>query len=238
MKNDRMRDPEKHAHIWLGNYVVRSDAQVFRNWSSQSFEAPEDAPFRFGADWGFSNNPTVLVRCFVGRWDNRRSPLILRGPACSSTARFGKSAVRCLTPALFTGRDKKSPPRWANPQRYPVIPGSLRHTITADSARPETIDHMRRLGLLIKPAIKGPSSVEDGIGFLKSYDIVVHPRCTHLIDELIHYSWAIDRMSGEMLRASQIARTTLSMHRAMRSKEPGAVDPAPSYGNRRALGSP
>ena len=104
-----------------------------------------------------------------------------------------------LTPALFAGSDKRSPPRWANPQRYPGMPGSLRHSITADSARPETIDHMKALGFLIKPAIKGPGSVEDGIEFLKGYDIIVHPRCTHLLDELIHYCWAIDRVSGEIL---------------------------------------
>jgi len=53
------------------------------------------------------------------------------------------------------------------------------------------------------PAITGPGSVEEGINFLKSYDIIVHPRCRHLIDELVHYSWAIDRQTGETL--SQLA---------------------------------
>lgn len=68
MDYDRLRDPEKHAHVWRGGYVLRSEAQVFRNWSALPFDAPADALLRFGADWGFSRDPTVLVRCFIGRW--------------------------------------------------------------------------------------------------------------------------------------------------------------------------
>ena len=69
--------------------------------------------------------------------------------------------------------------------------------IRADSARPETIDHMRKAGFNIFPARKGAGSVEDGVEFLKGYDIVVHPRCKHVIDELTHYSWEADRLTGE-----------------------------------------
>ena len=204
MEYYRVRDPEKHAHIWLGHYVVRSDAQVFRNWSSQSFEPPDDAPFRFGADWGFSNDPTVLVRCFIGRWEGASGSSAVMVDPKGTYLFIDREVWEIACPightlALFAGSDKRSPPRWANPQRYPGMPGSLRHSITADSARPETIDHMKALGFLIKPAIKGPGSVEDGIEFLKGYDIIVHPRCTHLLDELIHYCWAIDRVSGEIL---------------------------------------
>jgi len=68
MEYDRLRDPEKHAHVWLGRYVLRSEAQVFRNWQMLPFETPADAMLRFGADWGFSSDPTVLVRCFIGPW--------------------------------------------------------------------------------------------------------------------------------------------------------------------------
>jgi phage terminase large subunit len=49
------------------------------------------------------------------------------------------------------------------------------------------------------PASKGAGSVEDGIALLKSYDIVVHPRCQHTIDELSMYSWKTDSLTGEIL---------------------------------------
>ena len=32
MEYDRGRDPEKYAHIWLGEYQRNSEARVFRNW--------------------------------------------------------------------------------------------------------------------------------------------------------------------------------------------------------------
>lgn len=204
MDYDRLRDPEKHSHIWLGNYVVRSDAQVFRNWSSQSFESPEDAQFRFGADWGFSQDPTVLVRCFVGRWAGEPGMSAVIADPKGSCLFVDREVweVGCPivnVPALFAGSDTRSPARWPNPNRSPGIAGALRHKITADSARPETIDYLTRLGFNVVSAIKGPGSIEDGIEFLKSYDIVVHPRCQHLLDELVHYCWAIDRQTREIL---------------------------------------
>ena len=49
------------------------------------------------------------------------------------------------------------------------------------------------------PANKGAGSVEDGIEFLKSYDIVVHPRCRHTADELALYAYKTDKLTGEVL---------------------------------------
>jgi phage terminase large subunit len=62
----------------------------------------------------------------------------------------------------------------------------------ADSSRPETISYVRRSKFNIIPAKKGPGSVEDGVEFLKNYDIVVHPECTHTVDELSMYSYKTD----------------------------------------------
>lgn len=204
MEYDLHRDPEKYAHIWQGSYVQRSEAQVFRNWSRLPFDTPADAAFRFGADWGFSNDPTVLVRCFIGRWSGTPDASDVIADPQGRCLFIDQEAyqVGCAiddTPALFAGTDPQRPPRWPNLHRRSGIPGADRTKITADSARPETIDYMKRRGFQIEPAIKGPGSVEDGINFLKSYDIVVHPRCEHLVDELIHYSWATDRQTGEIL---------------------------------------
>jgi phage terminase large subunit len=57
---------------------------------------------------------------------------------------------------------------------------------------------MRKRGFSIVPASKGSGSIQDGIEFLRSYDIVAHERCRHLIDELIHYSWAVDRLTNQI----------------------------------------
>jgi len=172
MEYDRARDPEKYAHIWCGEYIRNSEARVFKNWRIEPFEAPPDAIHRLGADWGFASDPTVLVRCHViGR--NLYVDYEAYMVGCEITD----------TPALFQ-----------------TVPESERWPIVADSARPETISHMRRNGFpKIMPAVKGPRSVEEGVEFLKSYDIVVHPRCKHLIDELTHYSFKTDPLTGAVL---------------------------------------
>jgi phage terminase large subunit len=86
------------------------------------------------------------------------------------------------------------------PALFLTVPGSETWPIVADSARPETIAHMRRHGFpKIMPAVKGPRSLEEGVEWLKSHDIVVHPRCVHLIDELTLYSYKADPLTGAVL---------------------------------------
>ena len=173
MERDRRRDPDRYAHVWLGGYEAKGEARVFRNWTVEDgLVAPKDAVFRFGADWGFATDPTVLVRCWI---EGRR--------LCVD---FEAYAVGCeidKTPALFE-----------------AVPGSREELITADSSRPETVSYMQRHGFpRIVPAIKGKGSVEDGVAFLKSFDIVVHPRCRHVIDELSTYAYRTDRLTGQVL---------------------------------------
>lgn len=171
---DRKRDPEKYAHIWLGEYQRNSEARVFRNWRIEEFDTPADARFYYGADWGFSVDPTTLVRCFV----QDRTLYVDR-----EVYKVGCEIDR--TPALFDTMDEGQARKWP---------------IRADNARPETISYMQRHGYpKIVPATKGQGSVEDGIEFLKSYDIVVHPRCRHTADELALYAYKTDKLTGEVL---------------------------------------
>lgn len=172
MEYDQGRDYDKYLHVWMGQYINNSDTRVFRNWVVEDFDTPDDAIFRFGADWGFSVDPTVLVRCFVeGR------TLYIDYEAYM----VGCEVVN--TPDLFL-----------------TVPESEKYPIVADSARPETISHMRQNGFpKIMPAVKGPKSLEEGIEFLKNYDIVVHPRCKHTIDELTMYSYKVDSLTDQVL---------------------------------------
>lgn len=171
LADDLRRDPDKFANVWGGEYAMAAKARVFHNWEVREFDTPEDAVHRFGADWGFAIDPTVLVRCHI---DGRT--LYVDAEAW---------AVGCeidQTPKLFD-----------------TVGGSRRFLIRADSARPETVSYMRRQGFKITEAIKGPGSVEDGIEFLRAFDIVVHPRCVHVAAELAAYSYKIDPHTEEIL---------------------------------------
>jgi phage terminase large subunit len=60
------RDPDKYRHVYLGEYMELSETRVFRNWVAQDFTTPDNIDrFYFGADWGFSRDPSVLVRSFI-----------------------------------------------------------------------------------------------------------------------------------------------------------------------------
>ena len=172
MEYDKRRDPDKFQHVWKGAYLQNSQSRVFRNWCIEEFDAPEEAMHRLGADWGFAVDPTVLVRChIIGRnlYVDHEAYMV----GCEITD----------TPDLFM-----------------QIPDSERWPIVADSARPETISHMRKNGFpKIMGAIKGPKSVEEGIEWLKSYDIIVHPRCVHTIDELMLYCYKTDPATNQVL---------------------------------------
>lgn len=171
LADDLRRDPDKFAHVWGGEYSANSQARVFRNWKVEAFETPADAIHRFGADWGFAIDPSVLVRCHVeGR------TLYVDAEAWEVGCEIDR------TPALFD-----------------TVEGSRKWLIRADSARPETVSYMRRQGFKITSAIKGTGSLEDGIEFLRSFDIVVHPRCKHVADELASYSYKIDPHTEEIL---------------------------------------
>jgi phage terminase large subunit len=169
---DLKRDPDKYQHVWQGEYLRNSNARVFKNWKVDDFEAPAEAIHRLGADWGFAIDPTVLVRChIIGR-----------------TLYIDYEAYMVGCEIVNT------------PELFMQVPEAEKWPIVADSARPETISHMRKNGFpKIMTAVKGPKSVEEGIEFLKNYDIVVHSRCKHTIDELSLYSYKSDPLTGRIL---------------------------------------
>lgn len=172
MEHDRARDPDRYAHIWLGDYIRNSEARVLRNWRVEEFDTKPGAIFRFGADWGFSIDPSVLVRCYI-----EGKNLYVDHEAYM---------VGCEIDQL--------------PDLFDRVPESRKYFITADSARPETISYMRKHGFpRINAAIKGARSLEEGIEFLRTFDIIVHPRCQHLIDELTMYSYKTDPLTGTVI---------------------------------------
>jgi phage terminase large subunit len=184
-------DPDAYAHVWLGQTRSHSDAAVFAGkYQVEEFtpvpEPPEGASIHpkrvgslkfwqgpyFGADWGFSQDPTTLVKC----WIYERT-LYIEHEAWAIGCDLDK------TPALFD-----------------TVPGARLHTVRADNARPETISYLRRNGFPRLAAVeKWKNSATDGVAYLRSYErIVIHPRCTHTIEEFRLYSYRVDRLTGDV----------------------------------------
>jgi phage terminase large subunit len=172
MEYDRARDPDKFAHIWLGEYQRNSEARVFRNWRVEDVEPPAGAVFRLGADFGFSVDPSCALRCWI---DGR-----------NLYVDYEAYRIGCEIDQL--------------PDLFMSIPGAELWPMVGDTSRPETISYLRRHGFpKIQAAVKGARSVEEGVSFLQSFDIIVHSRCQHLIDELTLYSYKIDPLTDAVL---------------------------------------
>lgn len=168
------RDPEAHANIWGGEPWSRSDAEVLAGkWVVDDFTPDQHwhGPY-FGADWGFARDPSVLVRLW--RADSRLY------------VEYEEGGVQ-----LDTDETER---------RFRRVPGASEHVIRADSARPETINEMKRRGLKIEPAPKWDGSVKDGIEHLRGYErIVIHPRCKRAIQEARLWRYKTDPRTSEVL---------------------------------------
>lgn len=176
-KSDQARlDPNTYAHIWEGAYLVNSNAQVLADKYRVAEFEPADGwsgPY-FGLDFGFAQDPSAGVKCWV------------HGDCLFVEYEAGRTGLELDHTAEFMkGR----------------LPGLESHALRADSARPESISYLKRHGLpRIEAVHKWPGSVQDGIKHMRAYrEIVIHPRCVETIKEARLYSYKVDKASGDVL---------------------------------------
>jgi phage terminase large subunit len=190
MEHMKTRDLDKWRHVWQGELLYLSNALVFRNWQEDDLDdrIPRDARRTFGADWGFSIDPTVALEVYT--WGKT---LYIANEVCKVGCEIDE------TPALLAGNDTRTPARWANPNGHKGIHGIENGPLIADGSRPETISYLNKRGFNIRKAIKGARSIEEGVSFIQSFDIYVNPRCKNVIDELCTYSYKIDKITDEVI---------------------------------------
>lgn len=176
MEYDRKYNPATYGHVWLGEYNVKSDAQIFAGKFVIDEFTPQtgwNGPYQ-GLDFGFAQDPTAAVRCWI------------YGDELFVEYEAGKIGLELDETAPFLMKN---------------IPDFERYVERADSARPESISFLRRHGLArIEPVTKWSGSVEDGIEHIKSYKrVVIHPRCENTAREFRLYSYKVDKKSGDIL---------------------------------------
>jgi len=153
------RRPSKYKHQIEGGWLSKEEGVIFDNWTIGEFK--EVAPSVYGQDYGFSADPTTLVRTSIDR-DNKiiylKEELYAQGLTTSEIYKINNK----------------------------VAGDSL---IIGDSAEPRLISELEELGLNIEGAIKGADSVKYGIALLLDYDLVVEEESLNLIKELNNYVW-------------------------------------------------
>lgn len=173
---ERIEDQAVYDHIWLGTPRKFNQAVIFAGkFIVEAFSEDlykQSDRLHFGADFGFSQDPSTLLRMFI--LDN---------------------TLYVEYEAYGVGVELEE-----MEQFYDAVPGSREWPIKADGSRPETISFIKRKGFNISAAEKWPGSVEDGITHLKGFKkIVVHPRCKHTASEFRLYSYKVDRNTKEVL---------------------------------------
>ncbi len=175
MEYQKALDYNDYLHIWEGECRKATEAQIFKNKSTvMDFVAPPDATFYYGLDWGFSQDPTVILRCHI--FDN------------------------CLWIDYEAGGRQVELDHTY--KLIDEIPMSKQHIIRADSARPESISYIRRQGYRIESVHKWGGSIEDGIEFIRSFrQVYIHSRCMETASEFLKYSYKVDRLTEDILPA-------------------------------------
>ena len=191
MEKDKKSDYELYKHIWEGEIRRISDAQVFKG----KFEIRDDIViphiskikynrFFFGADFGFAKDPTTLIKCFILDEEEETNLYI-------TEEAWGHGVDLNDMSQLFNSID-----------------GCKDWIIKGDCSRPEVISYLAQpydsqrdeKGFKIQSCTKWSGSVEDGIGFLRSFNkIYIDSSCKNIINEFSLYSYKIDAISGDIL---------------------------------------
>jgi len=160
----------KYRHVWLGepigSGVVPFDNLVFREITDDEIKKFDN--IRQGIDWGYGADPFAFVRW---HYDKTRRKIY---------------ALDELYRIKLSNREAAE---WIKSKGYHT-------TLTiADSAEPKSIDEMKRYGIRIKGAKKGPGSVEYGEKWLDDLnEIVIDPKRTpNIAREFENIDYQVDR---------------------------------------------
>ena len=123
-----------------------------------------------GLDWGFVNDPSVLVATYV--LDNN----LYIDELFYEYAMTNRDIHNKLTSLGLKRNDE----------------------IFADSSEPKSIDELHRFGWNCKPATKGRDSILMGIDLMKRYNIYVTSRSANTLQEFRNYKWLEDK-NGNLL---------------------------------------
>ena len=154
----RRRRPDKYNHQILGGWLDKAEGVVFTRWDVGPFN--EYLPFIYGQDFGFSVDPTVLLKMSI---DKDRKKIYVKTQYCRvglSTKEIGELNRR------YAGEE----------------------LIICDSAEPRLIQELK-VYCNIKPTLKKQGSILTGIALIQDYDLVIDPESTELIKELNNYVW-------------------------------------------------
>lgn len=157
----KVTNPFKYNHVVLGGWLDKAEGVVFTNWKYGAFN--NNLQYSFGADYGFSLDPSTLVKVAI---DRKLKKIYVKELLYKPKLTTTEIAAIYLTHA------------------------PKRELIVADSAEPRLIQEIQNRGLNIIPTVKGPGSITAGVALMQDYEIIVDPESTNIGKELNNYCYA------------------------------------------------
>ena len=166
---ERLKDTdETYWQIYGLGLKGVSKATIFQVKATNTI--PEDAEFvSYGADAGYTNDPTVLVSVY-----KKDLNLYIK---------------EHIYQTQMTTYDIANKWRQIGIQREPIY---------FDSAEPRLIEELKRMGFNVRPSLKGSDSINAGIDLLKRFKLHIHEDSHNCLQEFRNYKWQEDR-SGKLL---------------------------------------
>ena len=158
LEDIRRRRPDRYNHQILGGWLDKAEGVVFNNWKIGPFN--NDADYIFGQDFGFSVDPTTLIKVALNR--DRKLMWI---------------KTMYAKPGLSTKEIGELNRRYAED-----------NLIICDNAEPRLISELQEYCNL-KPTIKRSGSILTGIALVQDYDLIIDADSVELIKELNNYVW-------------------------------------------------
>ena len=153
----RLKNPRKYEHVLLGGWLEKAEGVIFSNWKIGDFV--ENDYVGFGQDFGFSIDPTTLVKVSIDKKNKRIYAKEFLYKVGLTTSQIAEENKRYCQNKL----------------------------IIADSAEPRLIAELKISGCNIKPIEK--PKITDSIALLQDYELIIDADSTNLIKELNNYSW-------------------------------------------------
>jgi phage terminase large subunit len=155
----RLTNPFKYKHVILGGWLDIAEGVIFENWRYGDFD--NSLPYIYGMDFGFSVDPTTLVKVAI---DMKLKRIYVD--------------LKLYQAGLSTDKI------------YQAILKEPKGLIVADSAEPRLISELKAKGVNIEACTKGADSVRAGILTLLDYELVVTESSTKVANELNNYVWS------------------------------------------------
>lgn len=167
-------ESHKHNAMWWRVYgqglLGDVEGKIYKGWRKLS-QIPEGAKFmRFWVDFGYSNDP-----CSIGAIYKWNSAFIV------DELKYQRGMSNEQIATVITNHEE-----------------GKNGLAVCDSSEPKSIEDLKEYSVNAIPAVKGPDSVNYGIGVMQDQKIYVTKRSVKTIKEYRSYQWKKDKNGKQM----------------------------------------